>query len=92
MEKKYIIQQISLLLFCGIKKILIKLAKVEFTKILPLIGTIFGSFIEKIRWKRIISLISYVSLNYSLLRIRFMTSYFSIDTIFMNLFCLKAIL
>lgn len=76
----------------GLKKILIKLAKVEFTKIFPLIGTIFGSFIEKTRWKRIISLISYVSLNYSLLRNRFMTSYFSIDTMFINLFCLKTLL
>lgn len=40
------------------KKILIRLAKVEFTKIFPMIGNIFGPFIEKIRWKRIILLIS----------------------------------
>lgn len=81
-----------MLLFCGIKKILIKLAKVELTKIFPLIGMIFGSFIRKSKWKRMISLISYVSLNYSLLRNRFMTSHLSIDTMFMNLLCLKTIL
>lgn len=44
---------------------------------------------KKKKMKRIILLISYVSLNYPLLRNRFMTSHFSIGTMFMNLFYLK---
>lgn len=74
------------------KKILIRFVKVGFIKIFLLIGIIFGFFIEKIRWKRIMLFILYVFFNYLLFRNRFMISYFLIDIMFMNLFCLKIIL